>query len=1174
MKINADNHVVNLYAPLATDGGNRPTAEQPAQSDSDRPQQKEFRTPDLPTRDAPGALAEINDAMTAFTGRGNLRQYDSPSRLASAFNGPQGKILSRRIQNALSQARRVMQEASRRLVDPGEKPAIARYLSAALGTDNATALEQAYERLRNTAFQGAQRLNNLCSADWNAVTFFERRDKRRPLPGNPKDAPLVIANPKDPRKIAINLEVAEPALPELLKQQSSSGYNAELVDAIVGQLARIDGNARDSVPITREQTENGRALGSAQAALADFRASRHYSDADKARFAQDAVYRADEMTANADSATLYLRDIALQRSYNEPVTAQTLGVDAAYGSFSRFSKEAAQLYAGFPDPVKVARTIARKQLRERTGQGLDPDKVYLHQFERSQTRAHAQAYTGYEHNGEPKYSETLTEAYLDNFKMFRSRQTEGLWNALSIAAGKQVANGTYPAHLANPDLTAAFFSNPDELTGLYTDNADAVKFGPDNEVKYRPSDLKNDILDADVMRQVEERQKDFWEENRATWRSLAKGQFIEEARRALAKGALSRQAYETAMKGGASNVVTYDPVTMDELQEEAAPDAGVKANFLALKVPSYVSPTLAPHPAPYRARAAPVDFLYKTNMLCFTGQDGREVVYAPGDEQPFREFANRAALDKWFAEQVTDDSARKALLQHFSLSDRQETVEASLDSLARGLGRRHLKPSLEKVDIGARDGTRDAFAALTKATEARAARDADVLIRSNGEVRLQSAKDLLEIVNLAALPALPMFGPVGMALDMGLQAAQAAVNIGTAATADTPEQRNAALFGAGLNLLFLGIGAGAAARLAGPSARPSLPRPPLRGQPALKAAHSFLERTPARPFGDKLDFPWIDDEIGAAQKALHRQLFARGPSAARLAEFYKNPALSCYDAMVESFDALRKEGAQPKAIGMLMYKNPWDEAPANHFGTLIRKDGAEFVVDPTLRQFDSSLPESSTILPLDQWEALFRNLPGTKDAMIVVDTFDTPLGAKKAVADMHNVAGKYYQTLMMRGDDVNLLKYSDKLENSIISELHKGENLLGVMQGDARALEELQGDIKTLRMLKARLGLLSPDEIAPSTTIRGRLKRRLLGDAVDEAETGAFRAQADDKGVVTSVSGKHYIKLARNTFVRFSWTNADEGLGEIPASMGRSKTELRFDSVAGKWVRTGPAVAR
>jgi len=194
--------------------------------------------------------------------------------------------------------------------------------------------------------------------------------------------------------------------------------------------------------------------------------------------------------------------------------------------------------------------------------------------------------------------------------------------------------------------------------------------------------------------------------------------------------------------------------------------------------------------------------------------------------------------------------------------------------------------------------------------------------------------------------------------------------------------------------------------------------------------------------------------------------------------------------------------------------------------------------------------------------------------MIVVDTFDTPLGAKKAVADMHNVAGKYYQTLMMRGDDVNLLKYSDKLENSIISELHKGENLLGVMQGDARALEELQGDIKTLRMLKARLGLLSPDEIAPSTTIRGRLKRRLLGDAVDEAETGAFRAQADDKGVVTSVSGKHYIKLARNTFVRFSWTNADEGLGEIPASMGRSKTELRFDSVAGKWVRTGPAVAR
>jgi len=1181
MKVGHENHLINVYSRVAPDDGNR--APDPRKSRSKRetdspavdfipdvPLQKAFGNTEIPIRNAPRALIEINDAMNDIVGRGNVRQYDSFRSFLNSPVGKEGKLLSRRIRNALEEACRIVGNAQRRLADPGEKNKIIEYLSAALATDNQTALEEAYTRLRNTAFQSLQRLKNFKSSNWNAVMLFERRDKSRPLPHGGRNAPLMVASPKDPGRIAMNLEALENDLPGLLNQQSSSGYNRALVDEIMSQLTRLDGNTRNFISVTRQQTGDGLCLGSAQTALDDFRAHWKFPTA---RFFGDPVFRADEMTSNTDSATVYLRDIGLQRSYDESVADNALNRDEARASLDEFSRAAQQLYASFPDPGKVARTIARSKLRERTGQDLDPDKVYLHQFERSQTRGNPRAYTGYEHDGKPKHSETLTQAYMDNFKIFRTRKTESFWHVISNAAGKQVADGTYPSHLDNPDLKAPFFSSPDVLSGLYTANAEAGKFGAENEVEYLPSDLRDDIADANVMGQIETSQDEFWRENRATWRSLAKGQFIEEARRALLNGTLSQQAYETAINGGAPNIVMYDPVTMDELAESAAPHPDVKVNFLGVRLPAYQSANPVAH---YRLTLNPHDFVCKTNIICMTGRDGHEVLYIPGDEQPFREFANREALGEWLVEQAKDDNARAAFLEHFSLKDHREAIASSLKYLAQGTARQDLRPSIEKMDLGAQSGISDVFSMLTQLTEERAAKDADALIQSNGEVRLQVARDVLQAVNVATMPILPMLGPVGIALDLGLAGAQVGLDMGVASTADTPDERNAALSDAGLGLLFLGFNAGLAAGFSGSSIRGRLPAVRSSHQAFLKTGLSFLEeqrgfRRPStgtgRSFGENLHFPWIDEAAGTTEAALRRQLFADGPSAARLMEFYGNPQELCYDAMVETFSALGHQGERPKAIGMLMYKNPWDEAPANHFATLIRKDDVDWVVDPTIRQFDASLPESATIQPLGQWESFFKHRAGSHDGIIVLDTFDNPLDARKAASDIYNVAGKYYQTRMIATDGVNILKYNEKFENSIVMELQKKENILRAMGNDPRMAEDIKSDLENLRMLKNRLGLLSAREIEPSATVRGKLKNRFLKDAIDEADIGALRALADDKGVVTTVSGKKYIKIGQNAFVNFSYDDADGHRGAISGAMGRNKTHVCFDDDAKKWVR-------
>lgn len=1223
---------------------------------SNMPCQKEFEiVTNAPPHNSAGALNEIFHTMNAIIGENNLRQYDSIEQLKNARNDHHGKILIRRIENALSEGGRRINNAYQKFINPAEKDDILFYLSAVLKTDNKIAIDEAYERLRRTAFRTSMLIKN----NIHLTAFFERRDKNIPLPSTKDKSPMVLVNKKNPAIIKINLEEAENKIAELLVLQSSAGYNPELMEAFMRQMIMLGGNTQDLVTLPACQNEQGLSLGSYQRALLYFaiknqpaqalagnwsvypndnavweilnkahnviltdkmrdeaknklqnRHDEYYQrktgksdpspheqqeivntiawiytgsviDFEAMKFFNDPVYRADIMTANTDSATIYLRDIGedgIQAARTEnSLSDNTLFID--------FKQKAQALRNSFGAPYKVARNIAIDKVYQRTGQSLDPDKIFLHQFKQSQTVKDSSSFTGYTHNGQPIHSETLTQAFMDNFKVFRRRQFSSFINLLNRGAALAAGNGYLPDHLDNPELTAPFFTGPDKLTGLYQVDASATHFGAENEVKYLPSVLKNDIYDANIMKQIEEQQQEFWSENSEAWRAIAKGQFIEEARLAYINNILSQQAYETAIKGGAANIILYDPVTMRELSESAAADPSVEVSFLNVRT---LSSSFSPmEPEPYES-------FYSTNILCFTGKDGHEVLYLPGDVNAFREFKDAKELETWFEQQIKKEDTRNAFLQHVSLADRQNEVEASLTDLANGkifedVWGGDLKPTFVKNSIKTKYYTEDTFSALTQLTKERTEQDADTLISSNGEIVLESVQQILQVVSMVAVPLLPMLGPVGIALDIGLTVAQLGTDIGIMYTADRQDDYNAVLIDVGMSLLFLGLNgirAISANKNAVQSATPFrqtllktdvttlqkqsgflqriqlIRENGLSGRGAIMFGKNRLQRV-KKPIGEDLNFRWIDDEIGETEKNLQKLLFSRGESAAKLREFRQNPSGFCYEAMVESYNSLKNQGEQPKVIGLLIYKTPWDDAPSNHFAVFLNKDASDFVVDPTVRQFFPVLPEEATISTLGEWRALMINKVGVgKDSVIIMNTFDTPLLAKLNVAELHAAKGKFYQSSLIKKDNFNILKHSDRLENYIIKEISIANSELKRLPHNSVEYSYVRKDLERLRVLKSHLSIHSPNEIKVTHKIEKKFKKQISKYSVPTTDISALRSIGDSRDIISTVAGKHYIKIQKN-----AWINIEQSADSSfwIAFQGQKKLLMNFDEINKRW---------
>jgi hypothetical protein len=224
------------------------------------------------------------------------------------------------------------------------------------------------------------------------------------------------------------------------------------------------------------------------------------------------------------------------------------------------------------------------------------------------------------------------------------------------------------------------------------------------------------------------------------------------------------------MKGAASDVPLEGPVPLNRMRSEASADPSVQVRRLDING--------------YSA----------TDILRFSAQDGREVLYVPGQAQAFREFETEDQLRNWVTAQARDPATRRELTSHFSIYDRSKGnfgafsatgVNEALDNLASG------KWGKDYIDTQAGVVYGDAFTDMMDRTRQRASVD---LVQINGD----SDKRRMWLDDLKNTDSLPLSRPVARALSAWDFAADASSGKGLWLD-------NAAGMDVGLTLLFAPI---------------------------------------------------------------------------------------------------------------------------------------------------------------------------------------------------------------------------------------------------------------------------------------------------------------------------------------------------------------------------------
>jgi len=447
-----------------------------------------------------------------------------------------------------------------------------------------------------------------------------------------------------------------------------------------------------------------------------------------------------------------------------------------------------------PDVMRQVSNFIRDKIKESTNIDVDPDKTYINTFSGAEAlQDGSDGVTGWQHNQKDlTESKTLTERILEGF-------------------GSTWRSGT------TDQLNQSF--------GIYKAGSGAGTFGAHNEVKILPSDLRKIFNDGDLEKYLTDRQDSFWSNNKSLWRALAKTEFSGLARKAGLDGQLTQQGYQLAMLGAASDVPRDKPAKLSQMRSEASSDPSV--HVLRLDINGYSA----------------------TDILRFSGQDGREVLYIPGEKQSFYEFDNEDKLKEWVAKQAGDPDARRELESHFSIYDRSQGhwgifshtgVDEGLSKLASN------EWGANSIDMQAVPIHGDIF---TDMAERHKERNEDDLrqISSDSDRRTKWLDDLKKSDSASfTKPVSRALAAGGFAADVGAQGGQAFV-------AASPNGRHDVKQAAGMNV--------ALTLLLAPSAQSSSRRP-VSSQPSDAPASdrnmNFNKRTEFEP----VEFP-PRDEVGA-----------------------------------------------------------------------------------------------------------------------------------------------------------------------------------------------------------------------------------------------------------------------------------------------------------------------
>lgn len=403
---------------------------------------------------------------------------------------------------------------------------------------------------------------------------------------------------------------------------------------------------------------------------------------------------------------------------------------------------ATQVVTACPSLNDTARQVAIEVLARHGITGLDPDHVYYHRFRTAQSQSIS--FTGWQHYGEKPYeSLTLTQLVIHRF-----RATDQ----------------------DNADLL-------DVYGGFYSAGPDTENFDATNEVRLHGNEVLNDFWNINFSERYRNELHSFWDQHSSQFRTLAKCNFLGKAVEARELGHLNDEDFQTAISA-VIGPLTW-PVSLHSLQTEFIPGHGL------------------------RVCALDIDGRTATDILRIIDSSGRQILYVPGDNQPFHVLDTPTDMHWWALQQLNEKAPRELFLNHFSLADRHWMSEHISDLMNRlvstwGHSDHHL------INRNDHTVTVDAFSWLRDCTHNAMFDEADLSLISNGDLRKK-----LWIGYLSA--GLKVFGPMAMvgwpvALPViGASLANMGLNIDKAVNGKTSAQRKEGVLGAifsGIDALF------------------------------------------------------------------------------------------------------------------------------------------------------------------------------------------------------------------------------------------------------------------------------------------------------------------------------------------------------------------------------------
>lgn len=486
---------------------------------------------------------------------------------------------------------------------------------------------------------------------------------------------------------------------------------------------------------------------------------------------------------------------------------------------------AVDVATNLPDTRAEAKKWAEALIFKLTGKHVDADTLYFNRFDNYNTPLNGATASGAEHiNDEPKSSLRLPDALLKNFS----------------------EHDAIPGEL-------------DTHAGIYTVGYGAGAtggYGAHNEFPLAPSKLMHESWKTDFQVQMDEKIDKFWSTHTDNYAAAIKGEFTYQARKQL-KAAEAKPAAEQAVQAPEHRFTRDDYRLVMGAVSNLPLDENAPLSVEQLKAKAPVNGVV-------KAYALDIHGITSSDIVRFSADDGgRQVLYIPGAVPAFLRFDSLDKLNEWVTNQAADPQKREALAAHFPLAARQDhTHEPSvsesildglipgfalvrsgwktkgLDTLLSEMANASLKGPAVNASHAQIEG--DVFSTLTAASKKRMSSDADIVIKSNGEVSRDTwLNDITVAAGLLAKLA-PIAAPVAAAAVI-TSLAEVALGTEKASSGDTEAERKdgaSKAFDGVLNVLF-SAGASAAVEdpFIPPEKKPDLPipteRPPIESPQVL-----------------------------------------------------------------------------------------------------------------------------------------------------------------------------------------------------------------------------------------------------------------------------------------------------------------------------------------------------